>query len=312
MLFTLGFFMDEDSFLAHSSPLQHTEEKNDKTVVTNINNVRIANAEFDTLYVDDDNEKDYTTQPTDWTDGSTVMFGKFDNSVDTSDVEFDVGQVQYFKVFRREHKNIYDEWTELYTKPIKSASDFIFTLYDKFVKSKTKYEYAIVPYFNNQEGQWKISEPQDVNFEGLYVLDSDNMYGTIIEPSLSYNRYNNTGVVNTLHNKYPYTVKNGQNNYDAGNVSGKFGKIINCVDLEQDNIVAYTKEIIDFLTNGTPKILKFYDGNAWIVSITNNPQVEYPDIYYLPQISFDWTEIGDVNSTEDLENSGLYIEEGDS
>ena len=47
MLFTLGFFMDEDSLLAHSSPLQHTEEKNDKTVVTNINNVRIANAEFD-------------------------------------------------------------------------------------------------------------------------------------------------------------------------------------------------------------------------------------------------------------------------
>lgn len=52
MLFTLGFFMDEDSFLAHSSPLQHVETKKDKTVVTNINNVRIANAEFDTLYVD--------------------------------------------------------------------------------------------------------------------------------------------------------------------------------------------------------------------------------------------------------------------
>lgn len=47
MLFTLGFFMDEDSLLAHSSTLQHTEVKNYKTVVTNINNVRIANAEFD-------------------------------------------------------------------------------------------------------------------------------------------------------------------------------------------------------------------------------------------------------------------------
>lgn len=62
-----------------------------------------------------------------------------------------------------------------------------------------------------------------------------------------------------------------------------------------------------FLTNKSPKILKDWNGNIWLIMITDNVSVSFTNEWGMGigTFSASWTEIGDVENQEDLENSGL-------
>mgnify|MGYP001773459211 CR=1 FL=1 len=67
-----------------------------------------------------------------------------------------------------------------------------------------------------------------------------------------------------------------------------------------------------FLTNKKPKVLKDDNGREWLCVITTPPTISYDNNYGRGAITVDagWTEIGDANSEDDLQNAGLIPKEG--
>ena len=68
------------------------------------------------------------------------------------------------------------------------------------------------------------------------------------------------------------------------------------------------KDILkDYLTNRKAKILKDWSGNIWLCIIVNSPQVSYRSGsgMGIPQVSFDWVEIGQADSQQDLYANGI-------
>ena len=65
--------------------------------------------------------------------------------------------------------------------------------------------------------------------------------------------------------------------------------------------------MLDYLTNKEPKIIKDWNGNAWLVYITGNPSVTYSNEYGMGimDVSADWTEIGSMNSKSDLYDANM-------
>jgi hypothetical protein len=62
---------------------------------------------------------------------------------------------------------------------------------------------------------------------------------------------------------------------------------------------------MNFLCDGTPKILKHRDGRIWMISTTGTPNETPQDVPEIENTSFDWVEIGSVDSTNDLYNNGF-------
>ena len=64
---------------------------------------------------------------------------------------------------------------------------------------------------------------------------------------------------------------------------------------------------LNFLTNKKPKLIKDWNGNAWLCYITGNPSVTYDNNYGMGVTTVDtaWTEIGDPTNKSDLYAAGM-------
>ena len=81
-------------------------------------------------------------------------------------------------------------------------------------------------------------------------------------------------------------------------------------DNQENNNVTwkYRKRFREWLCNGKPKILKYYDGRIFLISVTDTVSDDDSEHNYKNITSWSWVEIGDVNSTTDLINSGFMEE----
>ena len=67
----------------------------------------------------------------------------------------------------------------------------------------------------------------------------------------------------------------------------------------------FRSDIMDFLMNGRPKILKWDDGRIWLISVTGSPTDSRVDHELVREISFQFAEIGDCNDPRTLYLNGL-------
>ena len=61
--------------------------------------------------------------------------------------------------------------------------------------------------------------------------------------------------------------------------------------------------MVDWLTNGEPKILKMHDGRIWMININGNVTLDSGEHFKKVRVGFEFVEIGDPASTEDLYNN---------
>ena len=101
-------------------------------------------------------------------------------------------------------------------------------------------------------------------------------------------------------------VNNSISDYEQGSASGAF------IKFNQDELsinipegVKHREEVKKWLNNRRPKILKLYDGRIWLISVTGSISDTADTINDVRKLSFDWTEIGNAESMEDMYNSGL-------
>ena len=200
------------------------------------------------------------------------------------------------------------EWTTIYERSIKNIIGSIsFVCHDKYARGrKTMYQYAAVPVVDDIE-QLSASVNVVSEFEGAWLMDKDTSYYVGLEPKVTgVTRNQEAAVETTLSSKYPIVFYGSEANYYNGNFSGVIIKWDQSIDMfDFDGSVDYREIFIDWLTNKKPKVLKMYDGRAWLINVNGNVSYsddEHPDKV---EISFDFIETGDLNSSSDMKNAGL-------
>ena len=273
------------------------------TNTSNATSIKIANGVFDQLYATSEALSYSTTIPSIW-NFYTIMDAKFNGNLLAGNIDFAVSEVDSLRIKRRIKGTI--PWIILHEQAVSTASDLIIAYYDITNRANTTYEYAIVPVFDQVEGAFYISEVT-TNYQGLFIVDKDNVFSTELDVQISEKRNKPRSIITPLNRKYPYVISNGTSNYDSGSVSAEWLEYDSDSDAwditgGRDFVVAFK----DFLNDGLPKLLKYEDGRMWLIDISSSEIADSEDEMHLQiHTSFDWTEIGDCDSADDLYVNGF-------
>ena len=288
------------------------------TDIDGIDFVMLTNAVYDEFYADNKLNAYSKAIPSDW-DFDTIMHAYFDGDLHAGNVDYYSQEVEFLRIKRR-IKGTYD-WITLFEVPINDANDFKFERFDKYARSHTEYEYAMVPVIRNIEGGSDLEENHYISevlseFDDVFLVERDVSYHSQIEVVWSTAKNRPTVVVAPVNRKYPYVFGNGNQNYYTGSISAIWIELESICDLTRITTWEdawgmvykdgwkYRDGLMEFLCNGRPKILKMPDGRMWMVSIIDSPTESITLHNDAPTTSFQWTE---VDSCE----SGMALYEND-
>lgn len=286
------------SFLGNKNSIDPTA-----TNIENIKSLTIQNGIYDNLFITRSTYFILDKNISKVWDYDTTMYATFSGNLNAGNVDYTVKQVSAIRIKRRKQNTF--EWLTLFEIPIIDVDSFFFERFDKYAASDTDYDYASVPVVNNIEGNFNINSVHS-SFNGIFIVEKEADFHTIIETEIQLERDRPSTVIQTIGGKYPFVIHNSNNNYDKGSVFGTF--------MEEDKgfdrwkikkSYEYRKQLNDFLCNGKPKILKYWDGRVWLVSITNGVSETVDGHPSNVRSSFQWVEIGDYESPTDLFNNNL-------
>ena len=268
---------------------------------SDINNVKLSNAIFDNLYVTSADVSSDTEIPTEW-DFNTILKADFNGNVSAGNVDFTLNEVSGILIKHRIAGTF--EWTEVFYKDINTLEDFDFVFYDNFCKSNKIYEFALVPVTNYIENNYNIQSIESL-FDGIYLFDIDKNYNLPFNTKINTSKRNTNVKIEPIESKYPYTWNISKQRYDSGSLTTVLMPTKNGYIVNEHHAQEYRKEFIEFLCNGQPKILKLFDGRIWMIQVSEDVSESDLDHWNLKEESFNWYEIGDVNSAKDLAENGF-------
>lgn len=200
------------------------------------------------------------------------------------------------------------EWTELYDMDVSGQTGRIELDYvDKYALGRNvEYQYCAAPTIENIE-QDAVLVTVISHFNGMYLLDSERSYFIGLDPSITdIVRNQDAAVEKTLSGKYPIVFYGSEANYYSGNCSGTIIKYDRATDVfDFDGSVQYREDMINWLTNKKPKVLKVWDGRGWLMNVNGNINIDDSDHYDKVSISFDFVETGSLDNTDHLKAAGL-------
>lgn len=284
-------------FAAHSHSMDCTP-----THVDNINSVTANNAIFDYLYIGID-EAVLTDIPASW-DWTTVLYADFNSNLTGGNLDYTLSQINAVRIKRKRAED--SQWITLFEVPISSAEDMQFYLYDKYVQYGQPYSYTLVPVVDQIEAM-AVTRDVTPTFNGMYITDGETSFYTIAGNGIqTYQRNHGGTAVETLARRYPYYIKNSQANYDSGSAEGLFFPVSedNC-SLSTNELFDYRCSLDDFLMNGRAKIIKDCFGQIWMVNVTDVVSHSRDGHPHVVVTAFNWAELGDVNSQQDLYDYGF-------
>ena len=302
MFFLCGYDFCRDGNALNPSPLSPSVYKT----------VELTNGIFSHWNVTRDITSPYSSdEPTAW-DYLTIMDANFNGTIEAGNVGYDLSQIEGIKVKRRKVDDY--NWITIKYIPVGDLEeDLAFSLNDNTAQNGIEYEYAFVPVVSGIEGNY-ITNTIKSNFDGVFICDKDIIYKFYAGVNYGTNqRVQKIGVFEPLGRKYPVVISNSLINYETGSFSGTVlpNDYLTNKDLDKLSMVQERKDLLDFLTNKQPKILKDWNGNIWLMIITGNPNVSFQrsSAMKIADVSADWTEIGDYNSQKDLYEAGFVAEE---
>lgn len=272
--------------------------------VENINHAALHTGSYDGIYATHDTKMDMTYNLRSEWDMNTIFASEYTNGINAGNVDFSLSTVSHLAVKKRKSGTF--KWNTIFVKKVDSLEDFYIAGIDTFNAGNTFYQYALVPILNNTEGGYSIVEAFS-DFEGLYLLEKDTVYGTILDIKCDTQRNHSVIRQNPLFGRYPKAVYNSNANYESGTVEGYFCKFNAHTDeYSPEDSFAYRKRLTDFLTNKKPKILKLHDGRMWLINIDESSISDSEDTHCLHRkTSFSFFESGDCSSEKDLYEAGL-------
>ena len=269
----------------------------------NSTSIKVSNGVVGDIYATNEALAYSTTIPDAW-NFYTIMHGKFGGNLLAGNIDFAVSEVNSLRIERRIKNNT--NWVILHEQTVSKKEDLTVLYYDKTARANTTYEYAIVPIIGQVEGT-KYSQEITTDFQGLFIVDPQNIFQTELDVKFSNTKRNKPrSAVVPIGCKYPFMVSNSTNNYDSMSVSAEWLKFNSEDDSwDVDGAIAYTNGLKDFLNNEYPKLIKYQDGRMWLADISSEISDEEDDGHMQIHTSFDFTEIADCDSGSDLYANGF-------
>ena len=279
------------------------------TQMATVSTVQLRNGIFDTYYLTSDTTAPFSnTFPTEW-DLFTLMYANFNGDLNAGveDIVNFIQNVTAIKIKRRVKGEF--NWITLAEIQINTEEDFKFTFNDILNENLITYEYALVMMMEDVEGDYIINDIYS-NFNGVFICDTSSIYKFMAGVKYGQGqRVQKIGTFEPFGSQYPIFISNGLLNYTTGSVTGDILPADFYTDglINRSEGVKLKKELLDFLTNKNPKVIKDWNGNIWLVMIVDNPSISYKDNYGmgLASVSFNYSEIGDPTNQEDLYNTGF-------
>ena len=185
-------------------------------------------------------------------------------------------------------------WITLITKTISKVTDLTFDSFDILANSNCTYEYVVDVYKGETPYQSQLFTVE-CWFDGMFVGNFDRQYFAFANCETETKRITQVEYVTTLSGRTPYRVSNADTNYTTGTSKGLFFDLDQNGNPVPDYNHQFSNDVVDFLTDGSSKILKTSDGQIWYVSIDDTIELPYHERYLgYNEIGFNWTEIGDV------------------
>ncbi len=268
--------------------------------IENITTVTVSGCACDDLYstrIDETVKPSDQIIPPDAWDSATYFHAKFNGTTYAGNADFSVNNTTNILVKRRNKGDF--EWFTIFDIPATKADDYEFTVIDPYAP-QGELEYAAVPIISGYEAEYNIAEIS-YDFEGLMLIEKGKTIRTIADISITEDKNLQVGTANTLAGKYPFVFYNGYNNYFSGTISATFLDLDSDCELsENERIHKYYAEVMEFLNNRKPKIMKYDDGRIRLIAVTTPPNDTMEDNYDKHTISFSYTEIGSVYSNKDM------------
>ena len=273
-----------------------------------INSEQLAGAIFDHMNMLNLGDVSYDQEiPSEWTN-NTVLDTNFENNVNAGNVDYSTQNLAGVRVKRRIKGTF--AWLTLYDISMTSSSELAFTRYDLTNQSGVTYEYAFVPYLNdNTECTYIIKEVESA-LNGVYLCSPTSIarfYG-----NLSYGTggmANNTGLFEPLGSKYPVVVANANTQYYSGSLSATAMSYNQLMSNEWNRIEtsSYLDTLAKFITDKKVKILKDWNGNIWLVAVVDKATISYNNAVGMGigDVGFNFVEIGSAIDQETLMAHGF-------
>lgn len=266
----------------------------------------IKNAIFDEAFLSSDVSRFKSTNYK-W-DSDVLIFATFDSqNLEAGNIGTLGDKIQSMQLRRREVGK--KDWTALTAYPIYDTDHLNFSFIDYFARGRnTKYEYSVNYILKDGTELPYISASVVSEFCGAVISDSTKSYHIFLDPSItSTTRNRQSSVITTLNSKYPYVFFGSSSNYDSATFSGTVIRNEDGDYWDFDGSYRYREEMKDWLTNSEPKILKMEDGREWLMSVNGNVDEDCSEHIDKVKISFDFVQIGDYDSSDDLSSNGLIL-----
>ena len=265
------------------------------TFLNDITYISISNGIYDELFGTDNPDVKMDISSKRW-DYDTRFYAKFQNNLVAGNVDYAASMVSSMRIKRR--KNNEHQWFTMFDIPIETNDDFEFELVDRYAQGSQDYFYSMVPVINHIEGNINKNNIRS-EFDYYFILDRDISYPIIFNTNLSLELVKNISIVNTLGQKYPFVISNGQSQYKTGSLQFSLVQMADC-DIDVANGYNYRTQFEEWITNGKPKILKDWTGQIFMIDITSNIPIDC-SFYQLPSYQIQFTEIGNP-----LDETSMY------
>ena len=309
---------------------------NTTSFINQIDSLTIQNGVFEHVNVYNQYDPTIgTVKPIDWQD-NFIMDAGFNGDISGGSVGNLLGIANQLLIKRRPtnvYSDIAEGWITIARMPILTPADLQFTIYDYTCKCNTEYEYVIVPTLIQKQGGSNVQVETSITgdsvrltvmseFDKIYICsatDARAIYAGTTYDTMNTERV--SGTHQTLGNKYPIVVTNSEINYHTGGVQGTilnngYGRndVVTgeMTELNRLAIIEARKDFDEFITQGKPMVIKDWNGNVWLVMITESPSYSWANEWGmgLGNISFAWTEIGNIDNQEDLDKANMVQSRG--
>lgn len=279
-----------------------------------IDEVTLGAGIYDEMYVTVDTDIGAeNVRPKNW-QLKTIMNAKFETDLEAGSLDSDGHVITVIQIYRRKHL-IDDDW--LIVGQFDYDTNFnVYSFVDRFTENGAEYEYAIVPVAKDVIGDITVSEPIDVEYDGVFLSDLDNNYKMEVDfetSSISHN--NNVSTSSPLNGRFPI-VTQGNQDYQSGQLTflplSPEQVRAGGTTIDGKSERAYRNQVLDFLKNGKTKVIRNDNGEMTIVA-THNVRTDSKNgsLADLSSISFDFIELGDFDF-DTMSKAGLLGKAGKS
>ena len=280
------------------------------TNVDHITKVEIYNTRVDDFYISNDVNLDNIWEnsiPDEW-DFNTVMLAKFNDDTSAGNVNWHLKDLSHIIIKVKPEMDI--KWITSHVKAVKTYEDLV--IIGKYLAATTGvWDVALIPISSGTIEGTYVQTKVNVVVDRLVLIDMDNIHSTfLVDSALSIQSVMPSQAVETIHNKFPYIVRNTRANYETVDITCTFlPNDEECIELNK-NLPAqarWSRELKGWIMNGKTKLLKTDDGDMWLGYITT-PVSDQPyddGVTELRKYSFGLTETGLPNKEKDLFDAKL-------